>query len=182
MSRIGLTIRHTAHVVAASIAIELALDFGAGALAVALAPYLGNWVYVVASVVVVGSLPVLGLNIARVARREWKRHHPGRGYTRLMVTKDDVFEALHQVEDPELGTDIVELGLLYDVEIEGPKVKVIHSLTSMGCPAGPMIQEDIHRVTAELPGVDDVEIELTWDPPWTPERMSDDAKFILGFG
>jgi metal-sulfur cluster biosynthetic enzyme len=99
-----------------------------------------------------------------------------------MLTKDEVFEALHQVEDPELGMDIVELGLLYDAEIEGPKVKVIHSLTSMGCPAGPMIQEDIHRVVSELPGVEDVEIELTWDPPWTPERMSEDAKFILGFG
>ena len=100
----------------------------------------------------------------------------------MALTKEDVFEALHQVEDPELGMDIVELGLLYDAEIEGPKVKVIHSLTSMGCPAGPMIQEDIHRVVAELPGVEDVEIELTWDPPWTPERMSEDAKFILGFG
>ena len=99
-----------------------------------------------------------------------------------MVTREEVFEALHQVEDPELGMDIVELGLLYDAEIEGPKVKVIHSLTSMGCPAGPMIQEDIHRVVSELPGVEDVEIELTWDPPWTPERMSEDAKFILGFG
>jgi metal-sulfur cluster biosynthetic enzyme len=99
-----------------------------------------------------------------------------------MPTKDEVVEALHQVEDPELGMDIVELGLLYDAEIEGSKVKVIHSLTSMGCPAGPMIQEDMHRVVAGLPGVEDVEIELTWDPPWTPERMSDDAKFILGFG
>jgi metal-sulfur cluster biosynthetic enzyme len=99
-----------------------------------------------------------------------------------MVTRDEVFEALHQVEDPELGMDIVELGLLYDAEIEGSKVKVIHSLTSMGCPAGPMIQEDMHRVVAGLPGVEDVEIELTWDPPWTPERMSEDAKFILGFG
>ena len=98
------------------------------------------------------------------------------------MTRDDVIEALRSVEDPELGMDIVELGLLYDAEIEGPKVKVIHSLTSMGCPAGPMIQEDIHRVVAELPGVEDVEIELTWDPPWTPERMSEDAKFILGFG
>jgi metal-sulfur cluster biosynthetic enzyme len=97
-------------------------------------------------------------------------------------TKDDVIEALREVEDPELGMDIVDLGLLYDVEVEGPKVKVIHSLTSIGCPAGPMIQEDIHRVTSELPGVEDVEVELTWDPPWTPERMSDDAKFILGFG
>ena len=99
-----------------------------------------------------------------------------------MPTKDEVVEALHQVEDPELGMDIVELGLLYDVEVEGPKVKVIHSLTSMGCPAGPMIQQDIETVVANLDGVDEVETELTWDPPWTPERMSEDAKFILGFG
>jgi metal-sulfur cluster biosynthetic enzyme len=98
-------------------------------------------------------------------------------------TKDEVFEALRRVEDPELGMDIVELGLVYDVEVEGPKVKVVHSLTSMGCPAGPMIQEDIHTVVeSTFPDVEDVEIELSWDPPWTPERMSDDAKFILGFG
>jgi metal-sulfur cluster biosynthetic enzyme len=99
-----------------------------------------------------------------------------------MVTRDDVWEALRQVEDPELGMDIVDLGLLYDVEVDGPKVVVKHSLTSMGCPAGPMIQEDIHNVASSLPGVEEVEVELTWDPPWTPERMSDDAKFILGFG
>ena len=78
--------------------------------------------------------------------------------------------------------DIVELGLFYDVEIDGSKVKVIHSLTSMGCPAGLMIQEDIRAAVANLDGVEDVEIDLTWDPPWTPERMSEDAKFILGFG
>ena len=102
--------------------------------------------------------------------------------TLTMPTKEEVFEALKQVEDPELGMDIVELGLLYDVEVEGPRIKVIHSLTSMGCPAGPMIQEDIVRTAREVPGVEDVEIELTWDPPWTPDRMSDDAKFILGIG
>jgi metal-sulfur cluster biosynthetic enzyme len=99
-----------------------------------------------------------------------------------MPTKDDVMEALREVEDPELGMDIVELGLVYDVEIEGPKAKVIHTLTSMGCPAGPMIQEDIHNAAASLPGVEEVEVELSWDPPWTPDRMSDDAKFILGIG
>jgi metal-sulfur cluster biosynthetic enzyme len=100
----------------------------------------------------------------------------------MQVTKDDVIEAMRGVEDPELGMDIVDLGLLYDVDVDGSKVKVTHSLTSMGCPAGPMIQEDIHRAASELPGVEDVEIELTWDPPWTPDKMSDDAKFILGFG
>jgi metal-sulfur cluster biosynthetic enzyme len=97
-------------------------------------------------------------------------------------TRDEVIEALRQVEDPELGMDIVDLGLLYDVEVEGRRVKVTHSLTSMGCPVGPLIQEDINRVTRELPGVEDVDVELTWDPPWTPDKMSDDAKFILGFG
>jgi metal-sulfur cluster biosynthetic enzyme len=100
-----------------------------------------------------------------------------------MPTKDEVMEVLHRVEDPELGMDIVELGLVYDVEVEDSKVKVVHTLTSMGCPAGPMIQEDIHSaVTSTFSDVEDVELELTWDPPWTPERMSDDAKFILGFG
>ena len=75
MKRIVSTIRPTAHVVVASVVVELALDFGAGALAIVLAPRVGDWVYAAASVVVVGSLPVLGLNIARVARREWRRHH-----------------------------------------------------------------------------------------------------------
>jgi metal-sulfur cluster biosynthetic enzyme len=97
-------------------------------------------------------------------------------------TKDEVIEALRQVEDPELGMDIVDLGLLYDVELENGNVKVIHSLTSMGCPVGPMIQEEIHTVASSLPGVENVEVELVWDPPWSPEKMSDDAKFILGFG
>ena len=99
-----------------------------------------------------------------------------------MPTKDQVVDALRAVEDPELGMDIVELGLLYDVEVEGPKVKVIHTLTSMGCPVGPMIQENIDQIARSMPEVEDVEVELTWDPPWSPEKMSDDAKFILGFG
>ncbi len=78
--------------------------------------------------------------------------------------------------------DIVELGLLYDVEVDGPKVKISYSLTSLGCPAGPMIEEGIRDAAAGVPGVEEVETDLTWDPPWTPEKMSDDAKFILGFG
>ena len=99
-----------------------------------------------------------------------------------MPTKEEVVEALRQVEDPELGMDIVELGLMYDVEVEGAKVHVTYSLTSMGCPVGPMIHEQIEEFAAQVPGVEQVEAELTWSPPWSPERMSDDAKFILGFG
>jgi metal-sulfur cluster biosynthetic enzyme len=98
-----------------------------------------------------------------------------------MLTAEDITEALRQVEDPELGMDIVELGLLYGVDVEGEKVKVTYSLTSMGCPAGPMIHEGIADALTTL-GIEDADIELSWDPPWTPEKMSDDAKFILGFG
>lgn len=99
-----------------------------------------------------------------------------------VVTREDVIEALHGVEDPELGMDIVELGLMYDVEVDGPNVKVVYSLTSMGCPAGPLIADGIVDAVRSVPGVESVEVELTFDPPWTPDRMSDDAKFILGFG
>ena len=99
-----------------------------------------------------------------------------------MPTREEVVDALRAVEDPELGMDIVELGLLYDVEVEGPRIKVIHTLTSMGCPVGPMIQENVDQIVRAMPEVEDVEVELTWDPPWSPDKMSDDAKFILGFG
>ena len=99
-----------------------------------------------------------------------------------MITREEVFDALRVVEDPELGMDIVELGLLYDAEVEGAKVRITYSLTSLGCPVGPLIEQQIEEVVESLPGVEEVEAELTWDPPWSPERMSDDAKFILGFG
>jgi metal-sulfur cluster biosynthetic enzyme len=99
-----------------------------------------------------------------------------------MPSREDVFEALKVVEDPELGMDIVELGLVYDVEVDGPKVHVTYSLTSMGCPVGPLIEQQIAETVSEMPGVEEVEPELTWSPPWSPEKMSDDAKFILGFG
>jgi metal-sulfur cluster biosynthetic enzyme len=99
-----------------------------------------------------------------------------------MPSREEVIDALRVVEDPELGMDIVELGLLYDVEVEGPKVHVTYSLTSMGCPVGPMIEQQMLEVVEGLEGVEAVDAELTWDPPWSPEKMSEDAKLILGFG
>ncbi len=93
---------------------------------------------------------------------------------------DAVRAALSQVEDPELGLDIVSLGLVYAVEREGDHVRVVHTLTSMGCPLGPVIERDIGDAVAGVGGVSAVEVELVFDPPWTPERMSDDAKFLLG--
>jgi metal-sulfur cluster biosynthetic enzyme len=99
-----------------------------------------------------------------------------------MATRDEVMEVLRQVEDPELGMDIVDLGLVYEAQVEDSKAKVTYSLTSMGCPAGPLIAQDIDSAVRQVEGISDVELELTFDPPWTPDRMSDDAKFILGFG
>jgi metal-sulfur cluster biosynthetic enzyme len=99
-----------------------------------------------------------------------------------MATREEVLEILRTVEDPELGMDIVDLGLLYEVEVEDSKARVTYSLTSMGCPAGPLIAQDIDSAVRQVEGIQDVQLELTFDPPWTPDRMSDDAKFILGFG
>jgi metal-sulfur cluster biosynthetic enzyme len=99
-----------------------------------------------------------------------------------VASRDEVMEILRTVEDPELGMDIVDLGLLYEVEVEDSTAKVTYSLTSMGCPAGPLIAQDIDSAVRQVEGIQEVELELTFDPPWTPDRMSDDAKFILGFG
>jgi metal-sulfur cluster biosynthetic enzyme len=88
---------------------------------------------------------------------------------------------LNTVEDPELGMGIIDLGLVYDVAIEGSTAKVTFTLTSMGCPVGPYIQEQIIEVARGVEGIEDVETDLVWTPPWSPELMSEDAKFVLGF-
>ncbi len=88
--------------------------------------------------------------------------------------------ALSTVEDPELGLDIVSLGLVYGVEEEAGHVHVRYTLTSMGCPLGPVIERDIVGSVGALEGVESVDAELVFEPPWSPEQMSDDAKFLLG--
>ncbi len=99
-----------------------------------------------------------------------------------MVSIEEVNDALRDVIDPELGLDFVELGLIYGVEVDGGgAVKVTYTLTSPGCPIGPQVAEQIEEFVSELEGVNSVESEMTFMPPWTPERMSEDAKFALGF-
>jgi metal-sulfur cluster biosynthetic enzyme len=99
-----------------------------------------------------------------------------------MVTVEDVNEALRDVIDPELGLDFVELGLIYGVQVaEDGKVTVTFTLTSAGCPIGPQVSEQIEEFVSDLEGVTAVEPVMTFSPPWTPERMSEDAKFALGF-
>ena len=98
------------------------------------------------------------------------------------VTKKIVLDALNQVEDPELMMGIVDIGLVYDVDVSEQKdIAMTYSLTSMGCPAGPQISADIEQALREIPGVNEVKLEVVWSPPWTPELMSEDAKFALGF-
>ena len=98
-----------------------------------------------------------------------------------MTTVEDVEDALSNVIDPELGLDFVELGLIYGVEVEDSSVHVTFTLTSPGCPIGPQVSEQIEEFVGELDGVDQVTSSMTFTPPWTPDKMSEDAKFALGF-
>jgi len=98
-----------------------------------------------------------------------------------MATQEDVYEALEEVIDPELGLDFVSLGLVYDVEVEGPEVFVTFSLTTPACPIGPQVSEQMVEFVGDLEGVGGVHPKMVFDPPWSPELMSEDAKFALGY-
>lgn len=95
-----------------------------------------------------------------------------------------VWEALQDVYDPEIPSNIVDLGLVYSLAAEpvegGHKVKVIMTLTAPACGIGPVLVDDVRRKTLGVPGVKDVEVELVFDPPWDPSRMSESAKLALG--
>jgi metal-sulfur cluster biosynthetic enzyme len=95
--------------------------------------------------------------------------------------RERVLEALRNVHDPELGINIVDLGLVYDVAIEGDTVHITYTLTTMGCPIGPLIEEEIRRFLAGVEGVRDVRAEMVLRPPWTPDMMSEEARAALGF-
>jgi len=98
-----------------------------------------------------------------------------------MPSVDEVQDALSNVIDPELGLDFVELGLIYEIEVDGGNVDVTFTLTSPGCPIGPQVSEQIDEFVSELPGVENVKSHMTFNPPWTPDAMSEDAKFALGY-
>jgi len=98
-----------------------------------------------------------------------------------VLTEEDVYEALEEVIDPELGLDFVSLGLVYDVNIEGEEVYVTFTLTTPACPIGPQVSEQMKEFVGDLPGVTAVHPKMIFDPAWSPEMMTDDAKFALGF-
>jgi metal-sulfur cluster biosynthetic enzyme len=94
--------------------------------------------------------------------------------------EEQVLDALRKVDDPELGINIVDLGLVYDVGIEGDAVHVTYTLTTMGCPIGPLIEQQIKQMIEPIEGIDRVEAEMVLSPPWTPDKMSEEAKAALG--
>jgi metal-sulfur cluster biosynthetic enzyme len=97
------------------------------------------------------------------------------------VTQDDVYEALEEVIDPELGLDFVSLGLVYDVEVKDSDVYVTFTLTYPGCPIGPQVSEQMKEFVGDLEGVESVYPKMVFEPAWTPDLMSEDAKFALGY-
>jgi metal-sulfur cluster biosynthetic enzyme len=99
----------------------------------------------------------------------------------VAFTKEDVREGLKQVYDPEIGINIVDLGLVYDADIsDGGDVLVTMTLTSLGCPLGPVIVQEVQGALREFPNIGDIDVKLVWSPPWTPDMMSEDAKDELG--
>jgi metal-sulfur cluster biosynthetic enzyme len=97
-------------------------------------------------------------------------------------TPETVRKALRAVKDPELNLNIIDIGLVYDVEVSpAGDVHVRMTLTSPGCPAGTEIIDDVKRVVGDLEGVQGVEVELVWEPYWTPDRMDPRVRAFLGF-
>lgn len=97
-----------------------------------------------------------------------------------MITQEIAREALKDVYDPEINYNIVDLGLVYNIDVEDGNVKVLMTLTTPACPIGPMIEEQIQENLMLLPGVKDVEVEFTFDPSWNPTMISEEARADLG--
>ena len=98
----------------------------------------------------------------------------------MNLNEEQIREALKRVIDPELGINIVDLGLIYEIKIDGGKVEVEMTLTSPGCPLAPIIDQLIRSELDPLEGVEEVVINLVWDPPWTVEMISEEARAELG--
>jgi metal-sulfur cluster biosynthetic enzyme len=97
------------------------------------------------------------------------------------LTVDQARLVLRRVKDPELNLNIVDLGLVYDVAVEGSTVRVDMTLTSPACPAGPEIMRDAEQQLKSIPGVSDVSVNLVWSPYWTPEKIEPRVRAYLGF-
>jgi metal-sulfur cluster biosynthetic enzyme len=99
--------------------------------------------------------------------------------TAMPLTEERVWQELEYVFDPEIGLDIKNLGLVYEVQLQGAEVHVVMTLTTMGCPAQQEIEDQVVEVLQQLPGVKRVKVIWTFQPPWTPERLSEEGRDIL---
>jgi len=98
-----------------------------------------------------------------------------------MVSQDQIIDKLRECLDPELGVNIVDLGLIYGVSIEGTHIQVMMTMTTPGCPLDSYFVKDITDRLKKLKGVSDVAVEMTFEPPWSPTKMSQESKDLLGF-
>lgn len=98
----------------------------------------------------------------------------------MSIKKKDIIEKLKECYDPEIPINIVDLGLVYDINIDKDKVYIKMTLTAIGCPLYGVISEDIKNKIMQIKGVKDVEVDIVWDPPWTPDKMSKKARAQLG--
>jgi metal-sulfur cluster biosynthetic enzyme len=96
-----------------------------------------------------------------------------------MVTKEEVLEVLKTVSDPEIGVDIVNLGLIYNVDINGEKVSIRMTMTAPSCPVTDWILVEAQKRVEDIPGVKECDIELVWEPPWNLDMISDEARQML---
>ena len=96
-----------------------------------------------------------------------------------MAEKEQIIEVLKKVYDPEIQCDIWSLGLVYNIEIEDKKVKILMTFTSPMCPYGPALMDDVRRQVSSIDGVGEVQIELTFSPVWGPDKMTEDARIAL---
>lgn len=123
-----------------------------------------------------GTLIQLGARSSRRTRRSTK------GYREMAdFTAEQARDNLKNVFDPEIGINIVDLGLVYDVDVSDTNdVLVTMTLTSLGCPLGPVIVQEVTGAMSELPNLGEVDVKLVWSPPWSPDMMSEDARDELG--
>jgi metal-sulfur cluster biosynthetic enzyme len=98
-----------------------------------------------------------------------------------MATQEHVIEVLKTVLDPELGIDIWNLGMIYEVGVEEGKVNIVMTLTTMGCPLYEELEQEIREKVGSLEGVTDVQVHLVFNPPWTPEFMTEEGKLLLRY-
>ncbi len=117
----------------------------------------------------------------RAAAPESPAAAPGTPSADGAISEDQVKLALRRVKDPELNLNILDLGLIYGIHVDGSDVRIEMSLTSPGCPSGPEIMSDAEAQLKAMPGVGKVEMELVWSPPWSPDRIEPRVRAYLGF-